>query len=292
VKKIKKAIIPVAGLGTRFLPLSKTVPKELFPLVDKPVLQYIVEEAVASGIEEIIFINRKGKETILDYFTGKDKEIKGILREKKRDHILQEFKILTKISKKLSFSQVFQEKQLGDGHAVLQAREKIMGEPVAALWGDDIVESKTPCLLQLIKVFQEYQSPVIALARIPKKRISSYGVVEIEKIKNNIYKIKKIIEKPPAERAPSNLAIVGKYILTPEIFEYLSNAKPGKGGEIYLSENLERMIKNGKDILGLEFEGRWLECGNKENWLKSQLYLSLKHSQFGPPLKEFLKDYI
>lgn len=285
--RVKKAIMPVAGLGTRFLPLSKVVPKELFPLADKPVLQYIIEEAVASGIEEIIFVSRKGKGTILDYFTGDDKEIKEILKERKRDHILQNLKRLREISEKLSFSQVFQKEQLGDGHAILQSKEKIKGEPVAALWGDDVVESKTPCLLQLIRVFEKYQKPVLALSRISKERLPYYGVVKAEKIKGKIYKIRGIVEKPSIKEAPSNLAIVGKYVLTPEVFKYLASAKPGRGGEIYLSENLQRMIKDGEEIFGCEFEGKWLECGNKLNWLKSHLYLTLKHPEFGPKLKEF-----
>jgi len=290
--KVKKAIIPVAGLGTRFLPLTKVLPKELFPLVDKPILQYIVEEAIISGIEEIIFVTRPEKKPILDYFGPSNERLKKILGERKKDGILKELKELENIYQNVSFSQVFQKEQLGDGHALLQAKDKIKEEPVAALWGDDVVESKTPCLLQLIKVFKEYQKPVIALCRIPKEKLPLYGVVKVEKIRERIYKIKKIVEKPSIEEAPSNLAIVGKYILTPEVFEYLVIAKPGKGGEIYLSENLEKMIEQGKEILGLEFEGKWLECGNKVNWLKSHLYLTLKDPRFGPKLREELKKYL
>lgn len=295
MEKIKKAIIPVAGLGTRFLPLSKVLPKELFPLVDKPVLQYIVEEAVASGIEKIIFVSREGKDIILDYFTGDNGPLKKILKKRRKEDVLKELKEFEKISENVSFShyiffsQVFQRKPLGDGHAILQAKEEIKEEPVAILFGDDVVESKTPCLLQLIKVYQRYKKPVIALCRIPKERLSSYGVVKVEKIKDKIYKIKGVAEKPPAGKAPSNLAIVGKYILTPEIFEYLQKAKIREKGEIILAESLEKMIKDKKEILGYEFEGKWLECGNKENWLKSHLYLSLKHPHFGPYLKKFLK---
>lgn len=289
---VKKVIIPVAGLGTRFLPLSKNLPKELFPLVDKPVIQYIVEEAINSGIEEVIFVSRKRKRAILDYFTKSNEFLKKRLKKRRKIELLKELEELEKISGKVSFSCVFQKKQLGDGHAILQAKEKIKGEPTAALWGDDVVESKIPCLLQLIRVFQEYQKPVVALYRISKKRISSYGVVAVEAVKNRIYKIKKIIEKPSVKEAPSNLAIVGKYILTPEVFEYLSKGKPGKGGEIYLSENLERMIKDGKEIFGLEFEGKWLECGNKQSWLKSHLYLSLKHPRFGSKLKKLISKRI
>ena len=295
MNKIKKAIIPVAGLGTRFLPLSKVLPKELFPLVDKPVLQYIIEEAVASGIEQIIFVSKPEKKEILNYFERYFKEspeLTEILKKRQKHEILKELNQTEKISEKISLSQVFQEQALGDGHALLQAKEKIQGEPIAALWGDDVVESRTPCLLQLMKVFQEYQKPVLALCRIPKERLPYYGVVRVEKIKDRTYKIKQIVEKPSIEQAPSDLAIVGKYILTPEVFEYLSRGKPGKGEEIYLSENLQKMIKDGKEILGCEFEGKWLECGNKLSWLNSHLYLTLKDSRFGPKLKKELKKYL
>jgi len=295
--RVKKAIIPVAGLGTRFLPLSKVLPKELFPLVDKPVLQYIVEEAAASGIEEIIFVSRKGKEVILDYFTGDNGSIKKILKERKKEEILREIKDLEKTTENISLSQyavsqVFQKEPLGDGHAILQAKEEIKDEPVAILFGDDVVDSKIPCLLQLIKVYQKYQKPVVALCKIPKERLSSYGVVGVKKIKNRIYRIKEIVEKPSIEKAPSNLAIVGKYILTPEVFEYLLQAKPTQRGEIILAESLEKMIAEGKEVLGYEFEGKWLECGNKENWLKSNFYLTLKHPQLGPKFKKELKGFL
>jgi len=295
MNKVKKAIIPIAGLGTRFLPLSKTLPKELFPLVDKPVLQYIVEEAVASGIQEIIFVSRKGKEAVLDYFSQNNEALKQTLKQRKKDKILQELNDFEKISANISLSQysisqVFQQQALGDGHAILQAKEELSQEPVAILFGDDVVESQTPCLAQLMQVYQKYQKPVVALARIPKQRLPYYGVVKVEKTKDRVYKIKEIIEKPSITQAPSDLAIVGKYILTPEVFEYLSKAKPGPKGEIILAESLEKMIKDGKDIYGYEFEGKWLECGNKSDWLKSHLYLALKHPEFGPQLKTFLKN--
>jgi len=295
MNEVKKAIIPVAGLGTRFLPLSKVLPKELFPVVDKPMLQYVVEEALASGVKEIIFVTRPEKKEILNYFKKYFKELPKltkILEERKKNHILKELKEIEKFSKEISLSQVFQKEPLGDGHAILQAKEKIKGEPIAALWGDDLVESKTPCLLQLIRVFKEHQKPVIALCQIPNEKLPLYGIVEVEKLKERVYKIKKIIEKPSIKEAPSNLAIVGKYVLTPEVFEYLSRGKTGRGGEIYLSENLQKMIEDGKEILGLEFEGKWLECGNKVAWLKSHLYLTLKHPKFGPQLREALKEYL
>jgi len=287
--EITKAILPIAGLGTRFLPLSKVLPKELWPLVDIPAIQYIVEEAKASGIKQIIFVINPEKKVVLDYFKRSPK-LEKILKEKKRDQFLKELKNLTDLCQNLSFSYVLQKKPLGDGHAVLQAKKIVGQEPVAGLWGDDIVDSKVPCLLQLTKIFKTCQKPVIALYRLPKEKLPFYGIVGVEKIANRLYKIKKIVEKPTPEAAPSDLAIVGKYILTSEVFGYLKKAKPSEKGEIFLSETFDKMIKDGKIIYGYEIEGKWLECGNKLGWLESHLYLSLKHPEFGPKLREYLKE--
>ena len=295
MNKIKKAIIPVGGLGTRFLPLSKILPKELFPLVDKPVLQYIIEEAVMSGIEEITFVTNPRKKEITDYlkkYFEESPELTKILKQRQKNKILNELNKTEEISHKVSFSRVLQEEPLGDGHAILQAKKEVNGEKaIAALWGDDVVESDTPCILQLMRVFEKYQKPVVALCRIPKERLPYYGVVEVEQNgDNNTYKIKRMIEKPSIQEAPSNLAVVGKYILTPEVFEYLSQKERGKGGEIRLSETLQKMIEDGKEILGYEIEGKWLECGNKEEWLKSHIYLSAKHPVFGPGVMAQIKE--
>jgi len=291
--KITKAIIPIAGLGTRFLPLSKVLPKELFPLVDKPVLQYIIEEVVNSGIKEIIFVNRPEKKEVLNYFQkylNKNPELEAFLKKKNKNHILEELEKLENISKKVSFSQVFQKEPLGDGDAVLRAEKLVKREPCAVLFGDDIVDSKTPCLFQMAKAFKKYQKPIIALYRLPKAKLSLYGIVKVCKIGKKIYQIKGIVEKPKIEKAPSNLAIVGKYILTPEVFSYLKKRPCEAAGEIRLAGALEEMIKDGKMVLGYEFEGKWLECGNKQGWLESHLYLSLKHPDFGPKLKKFIKN--
>jgi len=290
---IKKAILPIAGLGTRFLPLSKIFPKEVWPLVDKPVIQYLVEEAKQSGISEIIFVISPEKKAVVDYFQKyylqKSPKIEKKLREQGKVNLLEELKKMEELCQGLSFSFVFQKKPLGDGHAILQAKDLVKDEPVAILFGDDIVESKTPCLLQLIKVFKTAQKPVIALSPVPKEKIPSYGIVEVEKIANRLYKIKKIVEKPAIDKAPSDLAIVGKYILTPEVFDYLKKARPSKKGEIILAEVFEEMIGDGKVIYGYQFEGNWLECGTKEGWLECHFYLTLKHPQYGLKLKEVLK---
>ena len=287
--EIKKAIIPVAGLGTRFLPLSKVVPKELWPLADKPVLQYIVEEAKASGISEIIFIVNSKKKIVVDYFK-KSQDLKKILEQRNKNHLKKELENLERISENISFSYVSQKKALGDGHAILQARNLVEQEPVAVLFADDVVEAETPCLSQLNNIFKTAREPVVALYKLPREKISSYGAVGVEKIANSLYKIKKFVEKPLPEQAPSDLAIIGKYILTPEVFKYLKKAKPSEKGEIILAEVLEKMIKDGKTVYGYECKGKWLECGNKLSYLKSNLYLSLKHPQFGPELRNFLKN--
>jgi len=294
---VKKAVITVAGLGTRFLPLSKVVPKEFWPLVDKPVLQYIIEEAAASGIKKIIFVNQPHKEIVLTYFKrylAKSPGLEAILRLRKKRHLLKDLKGLERISKRIAFSQVLQKKPMGDAHAILQAERLIGKEPFAVLFADDVVESKRPCLSQLINVFEKYRknnpAAVLALYRMPRKKLPSYGVVKAKKIEDKVYEIEKIVEKPSASRAPSNLAIVGKYILSPEVFKCFKKAGRGMQKEIFLSENLGKMLQEKKPIYGCEFDGKWLECGNKIAYLKSNLYLSLKHKDFGEKLKKQIAE--
>ncbi len=262
---IKKAVIPVAGLGTRFLPLSKVLAKEIWPLVDKAAIQYILEEAAGSGIKEFIFVSKPGKEIFLDYFK---KQLKP---------------------NKISFSQVFQKEQLGDGHAVLQAKRLVKKEPCLVLFGDDIVESKVPCSRQLINVFNKYRKPVVALYKLPKEKLSSYGIVKVKKIAPRLYEIKGIEEKPATNKALSNLAIVGKYVIDSKVFDFLTNTPAKAKGEIRLAGAFNEMIKKGLTVYGYEFEGKWLECGNKLAYLKSNIYLSLKHPQFKKELKQLLK---
>ena len=291
MSQIKKAIIPIAGLGTRFLPLTKVLPKELWPLADKPVIQYIVEEARASGIKEVIFVIRPDKKEVENYFKkyiNKIPELEEVLKWRKKNHLLKELKNLEKITKKISFSYVLQKEALGASHAVFQARNLVKKESCAVMWADDVVESKVPCLLQLIKVFQKYKKPVIALYRIPKESFQFYGMVEVEKITKRLYKIKKVVEKPQIKEAPSDLAVVGKFIITPEIFDYLKKTPFSLKTDIALDEILSAIAKEGKEIYGYEFEGKWLECGNKLAYLKSNLYLSLTHPQFGPEIKKFI----
>lgn len=292
--EIEKAIIAVGGLGTRFLPLSKVLPKEFWPIVDKPIVQYIVEEIKQSGISQILFVISPDKKIVMDYFAKPNlqraKQLKKILKDRKKIELLEDLVKLEDFLKDISFSHVFQKKPLGSGQAVLLAKDFVGNEGVAVLFGDDIVYSRIPCLLQLIKIFKTAQKPILALHRIVEERTPFYGIVETEKIANRLYKIKKIIEKPPLGQAPSNLAIVGKYILTPEVFNYLKKTKPLKpSGETVLTLTLDNMLKDGKMIYGYEFEGEWLECGNKLGFLETQICLALQHPEFGEKLKQFLK---
>ncbi len=285
---IKKAIIPVAGLGTRFLPLSRAVPKDFFPLVDKPIIQYIIEEVKKSGIKEIVFVVSPGQKDILNYFQ-KSPELEKLLIKRKKENALKELKDFEQTFEGISFSFVTQTSPLGDGHAILQAAKKIKNEPVANSFGDDIIDSETPALLQLINVFKTCNAPVLGLKRIPRDKIPAYGSVAVEKIASNLYKIKKIIEKPEPSQIMSDLVVVGKHILTPEVFGYLKKAVPSKKGEIILAEVFDKMLSDGKVIYGYELRGEWLECGDKLKWLKSFFYLSLKNQRFGKELREYLK---
>jgi len=287
-EEIKKAIIPIAGLATRFLMLSKSLSKEFFPLVDKPMIQYIVEELKKSGISEIVFVVSPKQKMILNYFE-ESPEIEKVLISRKKEAILKEFEAFKEVFKGISFSFVSQKNPLGDGHAILQAAKLINNEPVAVSFGDDIIDSEVPAISQLINVFKTCSTPVIALKQVPKERVPAYGAVEVEKIANHLYKIKKIVEKPDLSEIPSNLVIVGKYILTPEVFDYLKKATPSQKGEIILAEVFDKMLLEGKTIYGYELKGEWLECGDKLKWLKSFFYLSLKDPRFKDELKQYLK---
>ncbi|MEK7510235.1 MAG: UTP--glucose-1-phosphate uridylyltransferase [Patescibacteria group bacterium] len=285
---ITKAIIPLAGLGTRYLPLSKVIPKEFFPLADKPLIQYALEELKASGVTEVIFVVHTNRKFIAEYLK-KSPQLEKILEEGKQDSLLEDLRELEKMSEGVTFSYVL-DKPLGDGHAVLQARRVLGDEPCFVIYPDDIIEAKTPCALQLAQVFRTSQKPVIALSQLSREKLSSYGIVGVEKIAHKLYKIKKIIEKPLKETVPSNLAIVGRSILTPEVFEYLKRARPNKKGEISLSETLGDMVKDGKIVYGYEFEGRWVECGTKEKWMHSFVYFAARHPKFGKGIRSFLKE--
>jgi len=289
MQEIKKAIIPLAGLGTRFLPLTKVLSKPLLPLVDRPMVDYIVREAKESGIERVVFVLADDKKNILDYFK-KNLKLENILIKRNQKEILKSLKMLDKEFEGISFSAVLQKAPRGDGDAILKAQKLVNKDACGVLFGDDIIESKIPAMEQLSNIFKTCQKPIICLKKVPKDMLSSYGVFKVEKIANRLYKVKDIVEKPKSEEeAPSDLVIVGRYIITPLVFDYLKKTRANSNGEIILAEAFRTMLKDGKMIYGYEVEGEWLECGNKINWLKSNLYLCLNHPEFGPILRDFLK---
>lgn len=288
---INKAIILTAGVGTRFLPLSKAVSKELMPLVDKPVLQYLLEEAMESGITEMIFVVSPGKKAEIEGYFKKSPKLEKLLKERKQDALLERMQRLEEISQKMNFNFVTQKLPLGDGHAILQAR-KFIQEPCAIFTNDDIIDAPTPCLSQMIQVFKTSQKPLLALYKMPEEKLPHYGTVAVEKISSRVYKIKKIVEKPKMGEAPSNLAIIGRYIITPEVFEYIKKLKPNQKGEIILADALSAMIIDGKMIYGHEIDGHWMECGDILRWLHSMFYFALKHPEYGSILKKYIKEIV
>lgn len=277
MKKIKKAVILAAGLGTRFFPYSRIVPKEFFPLGDRPLIEHIVEEAYLSGIREIIFVLNPARQQIREYFQ-EDKILEKKIREKNNRKMLNDYQRLKRLLKGLSFFYVFQEVPLGDGDAILRAKNLIDREEGAAiLFCDDIIYSeKKPALKQLIDIFQKEKAPVIGLAKVGREKLSSYGVIKGKKIRENLYQIEQFVEKPKIEEAPSNLAVVGKYIITPEVLQYLQTIPYDPKKEIRLAYAFEKMLADKKKILGYQFDGVWLECGTREDWLKSNLFFSRK----------------
>ncbi|MFH1030573.1 MAG: UTP--glucose-1-phosphate uridylyltransferase GalU [bacterium] len=281
---IKKAIIPVAGFGTRFLPATKAQPKEMLPIVDKPIIQYLVEEAVASGIEEIIFVTGRGKRAIEDHFDHSF-ELEHNLVEKGKRSFLEK---IYKISKLARFAYVRQPEPLGDGHAILCAGRFINDEPCAVLFGDDIVSYKIPCLKQLIDVYEKYEDPVIALEEVDKKDVEKYGIAGGIEIAERTYEINNIVEKPSIKKAPSNLGIVGKYIITPQVFKVMEKLKPDKSGEIKLADGLKEFLRK-RSVYGYKFYGTRYDCGSKIGFLKATVDFGLKHEEVGEEFGEFLR---
>lgn len=284
---ITKCIIPVAGFGTRFLPATKAQPKEMLPIVDKPVIQFLVEEAVASGIKEIIFITGRGKRAIEDHFDCSF-ELEYNLVEKGKQELLNEVRQISEMAK---FFYVRQSKPLGDGHAVLCAKELIGDEPVAVLFGDDLLDSKVPGLKQLINIFEKYHDPVIALASVPKEEVSRFGVIDPLKIGERTYEVKGLIEKPKIEEAPSNLIFSGKSILTPDFFEILEKS-PEASGEIRLTGAFSEYLKQGKVLYGYELEGTRYDCGDKLGFLKATVDFGLKHPEISEEFRKYLSAKI
>jgi UTP--glucose-1-phosphate uridylyltransferase len=285
--KIRKGVIPAAGLGTRFLPAAKAVPKELLPIVDKPIIQYIVEEAVASGIEQVILITARGKGTLEDHFDASF-ELEEILKKQKKDDLL---KMLKELSEMVKVVAVRQKKPKGLGHAVLCAREAVGDEPFAVLLGDDIVDGEPPCLAQMVEVSRQRGGGVIALQRVPDSETHLYGIIRGEQVAERVYLIDKMVEKPPADQAPSNLAIIGRYILPPEIFPILEDTPPGTNGEIQLTDALEVLARR-TPLYGYEFVGDRYDAGDKFGYVQANIAFALKRPHLAERLREFMKTVI
>lgn len=291
--KIRKAIIPAAGLGTRFLPATKSQPKEMLPIVDKPCIQYLVEEAVASGIEEIIIITAEGKQSIEDYFDISPRLISHLEKNGK----LKAIREMEKIEKMAKFRYVRQHSPLGDGHAILCAKEFIKDEPFAVLFGDDIYDSKVPAIKQLIKEYERLGTPIIGLHKIDKKDSEKYGMVKIvednfknKNKKNQSHKIEMLVEKPSPKKAPSNLAIIGKYIVTPELLHDLAKAESATpDSEVRLIDGMREFIKH-SPIHGFEIDGERFDTGDKLGYLKAVTHFALKHKELSGEYLKFLKS--
>lgn len=285
--RIKKAIIPVAGFGTRFLPATKAQPKEMLPIVDKPVVQYLVEEAVASGIEEIIFVTGRGKRAIEDHFDV-SYELEDTLVEKNKHDLLE---VVQKISTLAKFSYVRQPVPLGDGHAILQAAHLVDDdESVLIIFGDCIYDSEVPAAKQLMDAYERFRAPIIGLSEVERSEVSKFGVIDGEAVDEWNVKVRSIVEKPSPEDAPSTAVAVGKYIITKEVFDTLATMSSGKSGEIRLADAFDIMLQNGRPIYGRMLEGEWLDTGDKFNFLKTTIHFGLKHPEVGEKLRTFLKS--
>lgn len=286
--KVRKAVFPAAGLGTRFLPATKAQPKEMLPLVDKPLIQYGVEEAIHSGIQNIIIITGRGKTAIEDHFDVSF-EMEHLLESRNKKDLLN---TIRSISDMINVAYVRQKEAMGLGHAVLRARELIGPEPFAVVLSDDVIDAEVPCLRQLLDIYEFYGASVVALMEVPKDSISSYGVVDAEPIAHNgardrLFRICNMVEKPRPEEAPSNLAIIGRYVLTPEIFDSIESIEPGSGGELQLTDALKHLLRS-RPIYGLRFEGTRYDAGDKLGFLKATVEFALKRYDLGEEFRQYL----
>ena len=286
MKVIKKAVFPVAGLGTRFLPATKANPKEMLPIVDKPLIQYAVEEAIQSGITELIFVTGRNKRSIEDHF-DKNVELEASLIASNKNFLLESIRSIIPSHVKCIYTR--QSEPLGLGHAVLQAKTIINDEPFAVLLADDLTDAHTPVLKQLILQHQKEQSSVIAIEDIPKEKTVQYGIVDVGDSKNNLYKINSIVEKPQPKDAPSTLGVIGRYVFNAEIFDCLEKIKPGKGGEIQLTDAIQ-MLLGQQAIFAYLFEGKRYDCGDKLGFIKANIEFSKKHPEIGKEFTAFLKS--
>ncbi|HEX7359904.1 MAG TPA: UTP--glucose-1-phosphate uridylyltransferase GalU [Bryobacteraceae bacterium] len=289
ILKVRKAVFPAAGLGTRFLPATKAQPKEMLPVVDKPLIQYGVEEAIHSGLQNIIIVTGRGKSSIEDHFDVSF-ELEQLLESKNKSEMLS---MVRAISDMIDVAYVRQKEALGLGHAVLRAKEIVGQEPFAVVLSDDIIAAETPCVRQLLDVYEYYGASVVALLEVPPDQISAYGVVDAEPVgdkgfENRLFRIRNMVEKPKPADAPSNLAIIGRYVLTSEIFPCIEAIEPGSGGEIQLTDGLKYMLRN-RPIYGLKFEGKRYDAGDKLGFLKATVEFALSRHDLGQQFREYLK---
>ncbi|WP_347489294.1 UTP--glucose-1-phosphate uridylyltransferase GalU [Desulfoscipio sp. XC116] len=285
--RIKKAVIPAAGLGVRFLPATKALPKEMIPIVDKPTIQYIIEEAVKSGIEDILIITGRDKKAIEDHF-DKSTSLENHLRSKGKQDLL---KIVEETGSLAEIHYVRQKEPRGLGHAVHCARRFVGDEPFAVLLGDDIVHSEVPCLKQLMELYDEVQASVIGVKEVALSDVSKYGVLDAEPVKENIYRVRSLVEKPAPEEAPSRLAIMGRYIIEPGIFDILARTRPGAGGEIQLTDALKELAVRGA-MYGLIFDGKRYDVGDKLGYLKAMVEFALKRPDLAEEFRGYLEDVV
>jgi UTP--glucose-1-phosphate uridylyltransferase len=283
--KVKKAVIPAAGFGTRFLPATKVVPKELLPIVDKPTIQYIMEEVAAAGIEEVILITGREKGSIEDHFDTST-ELENHLKKKGKEDLLR---MVREISEMVTLVSVRQKEPLGLGHAILCAKRTVGEEPFAVLLGDDLIDAKVPCIKQMIDVYQEMDGALIAIQKVPRSETHLYGIIKGKRVKERVYRIEEMVEKPKQGRAPSNLAIIGRYILPPQIFGILEKVSPDVKGEIQLTDGL-RELSQRLPVFGYEFFGDRYDAGDKLGYLQANISFGLKHPELGPKLKHYLKN--
>ena len=290
--KVRKVVFPAAGLGTRFLPATKAQPKEMLPLVDKPLIQYGVEEAIHSGIQNIIIVTGRGKSAIEDHFDVSF-ELEHLLETKGKLDLLKQVR---DISDMIDVSYVRQKEAMGLGHAVLRARELIGNEPFAVVLSDDVIDAEVPCVRQLLDIHEFYGASVVALMEVPSEQISAYGVVDADPVEHNgaqgrLYRIRNMVEKPKPEDAPSNLAIIGRYILMPEIFQSIEEVPAGAGGEIQLTDALKHLLRS-RPIYGLKFSGKRFDAGDKLGFLQATVEFALRRPDLGGPFREYLKTLL
>ncbi|MBN2251436.1 MAG: UTP--glucose-1-phosphate uridylyltransferase GalU [Candidatus Altiarchaeota archaeon] len=280
-----KAVIPAAGLGTRFLPATKAQPKEMLPIVDKPTIQFVIEEALNSGIDDILIITGRGKRAIEDHF-DRSFELEVALREAGKDDLLKQ---VSDISELVDIHYLRQKERKGLGHAIYCARDHIGNEPFAVLLGDTIVEAEVPCTKQMMDYYDKYKSSIIAVEEVPREKIKSYGIVDPEPVEEGVYKVRDLVEKPEPDEAPSNLGIIGRYVLTPEIFGVLENTPPGKGGEVQLTDALH-ILKEKQDVYACTYTGHRYDIGNKLDYLKACVELGMQNEEIGEEFREYVKN--